>query len=129
MPTVHHDIAEQLYTYRARISTETDRDPIYDADTLRLDIDLGFGIWKHAEVVRLARIDAWEVRGSERTRGLAARDFVRDHLPPGTAVLIETIKDARGKYGRYLAEIHLGDGTLLSDVLVEKGHAEYQSYD
>ena len=112
-----------------------------DADTLDLDVDLGFGV--HMDMrVRVARIDAWEVRGEEREKGLAAEDWVNGELD-GKQLRIKTDKDKKGKYGRYIAEIlydpeadgyvDLGDTpeealTNLSDALVKEGHATYESY-
>jgi endonuclease YncB( thermonuclease family) len=46
--------------------------------------------------------------------------------------MLQTIKDKREKYGRYLAEIWLigEDGTAinLNDLIVEKGYAVYKKY-
>ena len=109
------------YIYRAVIRS------IYDADTIRCDIDCGFGIWKHNEPLRLYGIDAPEVRGPERDEGLRSRDWLRDRLPAGTEVVIETIKDTKGKFGRYLARVHL-DGVNLNDELVALGLAERRDY-
>ena len=53
------------------------------------------------EKIRLARINAPEIRGANRKAGLASRDYLRD-LILDRAVLLKTIKDKRGKYGRYL---------------------------
>lgn len=117
-----------LYLYKARIATSHDSHPIYDADTLRIDIDLGLKTWRINEPVRLARIDAWEVRGDEREKGLAARDYVRSVLEPGDEIMVRTYKDESGKFGRYLVDLFLDDERCLNDVLVDFGHAEYISY-
>lgn len=109
-----------LYTYKARITS------VYDGDTVTADVDLGFRVWVRGEKLRLARIDAPEVRGSERPLGLISRDWLREKIL-GKDVLIRTIKDKRGKYGRYLVEIFL-DGRNINDWLVEEGLAEYRDY-
>ena len=52
-------------------------------------------------------------------------------LIDGREIIIETLKDRRGKYGRYLAEIWIGqEGVWLNvnDALVATGHAVYQEY-
>jgi len=100
------------YIYRAVVRS------IYDGDTLRLDIDLGFSIWMRNETIRLLDIDTPEIRGDERADGLTAKAFVEAFCPPGSQVLIRTHKDRTGKYGRYLAEIWL-DGLSLGDALLE----------
>lgn len=104
---------------------------IYDADTLDLRIDVGFKITVNHRV-RLHGIDAWEVRGPEKERGRIARDWLREQIPPGTQVRIETIKDRRGKYGRYLARIWKADDAggwrNLNEELVTAGHAVHKIY-
>jgi micrococcal nuclease len=46
--------------------------------------------------------------------------------------LIQTIKDRKEKFGRYLAEIWLeaddGSRVNINDLLVQQGHAIYQEY-
>jgi len=98
----------------------------YDADTVRLDIDLGCGIWLQNEPCRLFGINAPEVRGKEKEAGKRARDYLRE-LIVGKEVVIETIKDKKGKYGRYLVNIEHG-GFIVNDLLVQKGHAVYKDY-
>ena len=109
-----------LYIYSAKITG------VYDGDTVTADIDLGLGIWKHGEKLRLARIDAPEVRGDERPDGIRSRDFLRAKVL-SKEVRIQTIKDRKGKYGRYVAEIWLDD-TNLNDLMVEDGFAEFAQY-
>ena len=98
---------------------------VVDADTMDLEVDLGFGVLKN-DRFRLARIDAWEVRGEERPKGLLAKARVEELCPVGSKVLISTNKE-KGKYGRYIAEIIIefdDQLTNLNDLLVEEGHAE-----
>ncbi len=116
---------EHLYHYRAEVVS------VYDGDTCTLDIDLGLGIWTRGEKVRLSRINAPEVRGVERPQGLLARDWLRDRID-GREIWIQTIKDKKGKYGRYIAEIWIEDESgvfvNISDELVNTGHAVYKEY-
>ena len=116
---------EHLYHYRAVVQR------VYDGDTCTLDLDLGLSVWVRGENVRLARIDAPEVRGTERPEGLVSRDYLRG-LVDGREVFVETIRDRRGKYGRYLAEIWIEDdeGTWINvnDHLVDRGYAAYRTY-
>jgi len=116
---------DQLYNYRARVVS------VYDGDTIRVDIDLGLKTWVHNEPLRLSRINAPEVRGEERPEGLNARDFLREKIL-NKDVIIETLKDEKGKYGRYLAEIWLKDDSEdyvnINDLMVEEGHAIYKQY-
>ena len=132
---------ENLYHYRA---TVTD---VYDGDTCTVDIDLGLKTWVRGEKVRLYRINAPELRGvalvvgedlldhlqrREALGGLKSRDFLREQID-GKDVIIQTIKDRKGKYGRYLAEIWLqaddGEAININDLLVKNGFAVYKDYD
>ena len=110
-------LVEPAYTYRASVRS------IYDGDTIRVDLDLGFGTWIHNQPLRLFGIDTPEVRGPEREAGLLAKEWLQERIPPGTRVTVETFKDRTGKYGRYLAVIW-HDGINLNDSLVEEGLAE-----
>lgn len=117
---------EKCFYYRAKVAS------VYDGDTCHVDIDLGFGVWKKKETLRLHRINAPEVRGESRAAGLRSRDYLRQ-LILGKDVMIQTIRDSKGKYGRYLAEIWLYDAATdqwrnVNDLLVENGQAIYQQY-
>lgn len=109
-----------LFTYRAIIRE------VYDGDTVTADIDLGFHTWIHGEKLRLYGIDAPEMRGEERPQGIRSRDWLRNRIL-GKEVLIHTIQDRKGKYGRYLAETYL-DGSKINDELVSNGMAVYREY-
>ena len=111
-----------MYEYRATVIS------VYDADTMRCDIDLGFGVWFKNQSIRWLKIDAWEVRGEEREGGLLARDRVRELLL-GKEVILKTYKDDKGKYGRWLAEVYLPGVPLewensINQQLINEGHAE-----
>jgi len=116
---------EHLYHYRAIVKS------VYDGDTCTIDIDLGLGAWIHGEKLRLYRINTPEVRGVQRPEGLKSRDFLREKID-GKEIIIQTVKDRKGKYGRYLGEIWLEgeDGALINinDLLVKEGFAEYKDY-
>ena len=108
------------YRYRAHVLK------IYDGDTITVRVDLGFHVHT-IQRLRLARINAWEVRGEERPAGLIARDWLRSQIL-GRDVEVQTIKDATGKWGRYIAEVFTVDGANLNDALVANGHAKYHDY-
>ena len=82
------------------------------------------------EKIGFWRINAPQIRGANRKAGLASRDFLRE-LILGREVLLQTIRDKRGKYGRYLGEIVVKQGRSkvnANDALVQAGHAEYVEY-
>ena len=112
------------FTYAAKFRSA------YDADTIRLDIDLGFGSWLLNQPIRLFGINAPEVRGPEKLEGKESRDFLRKFLEGNEDnITINTHKSSnKGKYGRYLVEITLDDGTNVNDLLVQTGHAVERNY-
>lgn len=107
------------YLYRARVVS------VYDGDSATLDIDLGFGVWMTGQKVRFYGIDTPELRGSEREQGLIVRDIVREKLPVGSEIVVETIRDKSGKFGRWLVILGVeGMETSLNQWLLDEGHAE-----
>lgn len=114
-----------LYFYKANVTS------VYDGDTFTADIDLGLGVFIKKQKLRLSRIDAPELRGEEREAGLLSRDFLRDKID-GKQIIIQTIKDKKGRYGRYIAEIFIVDVSdnliNINDLLVDNGFAEYKDY-
>lgn len=112
-------IMEREYQYSAVILD------VYDGDTVTAEVDLGFSV-KMKMKIRLAEIDTPEIRGEERPAGLIVRDYVRELLL-GKEVMIETIKDKTGKYGRYLAFIYIPQEDEfflnLNEHLVQEGMA------
>lgn len=117
-----------MYRYRATIRS------VYDGDTFRADLDLGFGIVDRGangkgRAFRLHGIDTPELRGDEREKGIEVRDYVRELMKPGDEVIIDSIKDKSGKYGRYLAVVLIQrNNIVLNSHLVAKGMAIEKNY-
>lgn len=103
------------YFYKAKVIE------IYDGDTLTLDVDLGFSIRMEMRI-RLYGIDTPELRGEERNSGLVSRDYLRDMILD-KEIIIETIKDTKGKYGRMLGIIHY-NGLNINEHLINEGLAK-----
>ena len=107
-----------MYTYRALVKS------IYDGDTLRADIDLGFGVILADQSLRLLGIDTPEIRGVERPQGIISRDFVVERIPVGSYITITTVKDRKEKFGRYLATVYYGEKQKnLNEELLSSGMA------
>lgn len=104
-----------MYTYAARLVR------VIDGDTVVLDLDLGFKLWRLNESYRLARIDAPEMATAG---GPPAKAALEDYLA-GKALKVVTSKG--DKYGRYLVEL-LADNANANDWLVTNGRAVYRSY-
>ena len=106
-----------MYIYKAKCER------VVDGDTIDATIDLGFDTWKKIRI-RLVGINAPESRTrdlEEKTRGLAAKQFVIDILKNHHNNFILHSQGV-GKYGRCLGEIFLGD-VKLNDLLISEGHA------
>jgi len=101
---------------------------VVDGDTVDVDIDLGFGVTLTDERVRIMGIDTPESRTSDRVEDLfgeAAKARLKELMKNG-AKLITTEdrkgEDMKGKFGRILGDFKV-DGKLVTDILVEEGHA------
>ena len=79
---------------------------VVDGDTIDVDIDLGFGVWLQKQRIRMMGIDTPESRTrdlEEKKFGLLAKDKLQTLLANGK--VIKTFKDAKGKFGRILADV------------------------
>ena len=99
---------------------------VYDGDTITVSIDCGFGIQLQKQKIRLYGINTPEVRGEERELGLISRDKLREKIL-GKTIVLNTIKDKKGKYGRYLGIIYLNDENI-NDWLVANNLAVEVDY-
>jgi len=103
------------YCYRAHVCS------VHDGDTIRADIDLGFKISIINTSLRLAGIDAPELRGSEKERGVDARNALAARIA-GRDIVVETDRDKAGKYGRYFATVWL-NGENINKWMIDNGYA------
>ncbi len=110
------------YLYRATITD------VVDADTLDVDIDLGFGVSRKTRV-RLAVVNCPDIATQ---KGRRARDFVAASLMNAGTIVLKTEK--YDKYGRYVAHVFFiarrttlascfKTGTYLNELLVREKHA------
>lgn len=119
-----------LYLYRAEVAH------IVDGDTVDLRVDMGFNVTLK-ERFRLYGINAPESRTrdhAEKMKGLEATNFLSYTLnDPEADIYVQSIKDKKGKYGRYLGIIYMTYGTTgiyvnVNKMMVEEGHAIYKEY-
>ena len=111
-----------LYTYKAELFR------VIDGDTVELLIDMGFNV-RIRERFRMNRINAPEIELEERPAGIASKEWLHKKIA-GRMLQVITHKDTKDKYGRYLCDIFVDDGTgrPVNDLMVEAGHAVYKQY-
>ena len=110
-----------MYEYRCEVVR------IIDGDTIRVEVDLGFGIWSRNETVRLYGIDTPESRTrdlEEKKYGLAAKQFLTNMLNDSGGIKLKS--HGKGKFGRILGELwrttNYADKSI-NEYMVEKHHA------
>ena len=100
---------------------------VVDGDTVDVDIDLGFGIWMKNQRVSLYGIDAPESRTKdkiEKVFGLAAKKRLEEILSMSDDIVLRSVKDIRGKFGRILGDFVVYDLAGTSgDLLCAEGYA------
>jgi len=99
---------------------------VYDGDTITVVLDLGFSTYTK-KILRIANINAPEIRGEERSAGLAARNRLRSILENAENIFVTTYKDHTGKYGRYIADVY-ADDINVGQQLVKEGLADEHIY-
>ena len=110
-----------MYTYKAKL------DRVVDGDTIDANIDLGFDITIHKRI-RLTGIDTPESRTrnkDEKVRGLMSKQYLIDELEKGQ-VVIKTHKDKKGKFGRVLGEMYVGDKNINLMMVDDHMAVEYK---
>lgn len=115
-----------LHAYEAEIVR------VIDGDTVEADVRLGFGLWAKGKRLRLAGIDAPELRGEEARDGALAKAVLARQLS-GASVRICTLPDRDGRartggFGRTLAIVwHRQPSGYMRNVntwMVLRGYAE-----
>jgi endonuclease YncB( thermonuclease family) len=103
-----------FYQYNATVQY------VIDGDTLAVDVDLGFFCW-----VRMScRINGIDAPEKDTTAGQASKAFLTKYLPPGTALIVDSVKT--DKYGgRFDAKVwKVENGENVGEQLVKGGHAQ-----
>ena len=114
-----------MYEYRCKVIK------VIDGDTVDVDIDLGFDIIIKGERVRIMGIDTPESRTRDKVEkkfGLARKARLKELIGGKSGPILKTQinrkgEDMRGKFGRILGDFVTDNGRLVTDILVEEGHA------
>ena len=107
------------FTYR--ISKDTIN--VYDGDTFRCAIDLGFRIILENQSVRLSAINCPELRTKdkrEKALGYEAKEKLIEILDEASEITLQSL--GKGKFGRIIG-ICYADGYNVNDMMVESGLA------
>ena len=106
--------------YRYKVSVVK----VVDGDTVDVDIDLGFGMTYKKQRVRMLGIDTPE----SRTRDLVEKKFGKASKAHLQSILerddIELVSHDKGKFGRILGELFLGDSLYsINQQMIDEHHA------
>ena len=93
-------LEDSLYIYKAFVTD------VYDGDTITCIVDCGFNLGIQKTKIRLYGINTPELRGEDRDIGIFVRDELRKKIL-NKHVFLKTIKDKKGKYGRFLGKIYV----------------------
>jgi micrococcal nuclease len=105
-----------MFSYNAEVTA------VKDGDTIVADVDLGFGVWIKKQTFRLLGINSPELNTPE---GKSSRNKVKE-LILNKRVILNTHKDSKEKYGRWLATVILEEDKNLIDInskMVAEGYA------
>lgn len=108
---------DRCFFYRANVVD------VYDGDTIRVDIDLGFNMSLKNLRVRLSGIDTAEIKSKDealKTKALQARDWLKQQCL-GKDVYLESA--GLDKYGRWLGRVYTKEEVCLNDELIKLGFA------
>ena len=116
----HSSVNAYMYTYKAAVIAVT------DGDTIVVDIDLGFGVWLRKQSIRMANINAPELKGSTIEAANKSKEFLKS-LILNKWVTIRTEKDSKEKYGRWLGTVLTEEDKNLIDInhkMITDGYAK-----
>ncbi len=120
---------DTLYTYK--LTTVS----VIDGDTIRADIDLGYGTFLKRRVIRLHGINAPEstktIKGAPNLKlseGIKSKEFVNSILQESDLILFKSL-EKEDSFGRCLGIIYFksrGENTIinLNELLITRGYSE-----
>jgi micrococcal nuclease len=97
---------------------------VIDGDTLKVDLDMGFGIWQKDVSVRLHGLDCPEKNTPEGVKALSETKIWVDNTKK---MLVRVVDKKKDKYGRILGMVGPQCGTdkhTLNSFLLDGGFAK-----
>jgi len=104
------DPPEPNYVYWAKLVR------IVDGEHLALDIDLGFGVWTHNQILALLEAGGAGLEPDARAKNNDRIKKLRELLTDATDIVVRTTRDREAKPPRYLVTIW-ADGTNVNEEL------------
>ncbi len=104
------DPPEPNYVYWAKLVR------IVDGEHLALDIDLGFGVWTHNQVLALLDAGGAGLEPDARAKNNDRIKKLRELLTDATDIVVRTTRDREAKPPRYLVTIW-AEGTNVNEEL------------
>jgi len=96
---------------------------VVDGDTLKADLDLGFGVILAGKKIRLEHVNCPE---KDTPEGVEARNFTAAWIMGGKDLIVLVKNHREDKYGRILGTVTM-DGQSLADLLKINNHGvEYE---
>lgn len=106
---------KETYTRNAKVNS------VVDGDTVDLQVDLGCDI----SINMRCRLNGINAPEKNTAAGKVSKAWMDKTLPAGTDVVVQTVKDQKEKYGRYLAVVFLPDtATSINDQMIAQGLAK-----
>ena len=102
---------DDLYFYEAEIER------VVDADTIRIHVDLGFGLTTR-QYLRLRGINAEEL---STPQGQKAREFLLGLI--GKETIVQFKSRSRDPFDRYISDIWIGEH-YINQILIDEGYAK-----
>ena len=90
---------------------------VVDADTIEVNADLGWGVWKHRLAVR---IDGLWSPENNTMEGKLATEWAKQTLPAGTSLTLHSRWVLT--FSRVVGTLYFPDGRSYADVCVLAGH-------
>jgi micrococcal nuclease len=90
---------------------------VVDGDTVELDLDLGWRVYRNREHLRILGLDAPE-RGT--TAGKASKAFAEELLPRGTVVLVSS--QGKPTFTRTVGAIEIPGRGDFATLMIAAGH-------
>jgi endonuclease YncB( thermonuclease family) len=115
-----YETPPDFYRYLAKVNR------VADGYTIVVDVDLGFGIWKHKEEIRLKGIKIPTME-EDAAKAVSAHKFLHETLKDQERILIQTFPDPTKQYDGWYALVSIWDEekeawVSVNQMVLDAGH-------